>query len=342
MTTNVPKGAGRAAHKARTERHAQRTPLPPRRTSSPGTESITSLLGGLAAPARKGAAKKAQPAKAKATSKAATPTEKPAKAARGATAKPVKATKTTKKVPSKPVAAAEASPQAKTQAKAARPRATTRGTSSAPSPVETLALQREEDADESRPGPTKAAMLAAWAREHGWEVEMIPLPDQNGGCVSCTRGGELIDVHFLDNKLDVLQMPTYTVGSRTVKLRNVSAARKQMLVPADEALAAIPSARRERKPREKHDDDRGAVVLRRRIPWAEDASDEEIILAVIGRKLIWRNTIAGTYDEGHVLPIKEQKQLKVVVAPNGKRTLNWASSDGGFRSVYIENIVQVR
>jgi hypothetical protein len=37
MTTNVPRGAGRGAHSARTARAAQRTPLPPRT----GTRSLT-------------------------------------------------------------------------------------------------------------------------------------------------------------------------------------------------------------------------------------------------------------------------------------------------------------
>lgn len=49
MTTNVPKGANRASAAAKTRKHAQRTPLPPK-AGSPGAEAIAEAAAGKPKP----------------------------------------------------------------------------------------------------------------------------------------------------------------------------------------------------------------------------------------------------------------------------------------------------
>lgn len=372
MTSNVPKGAGRAAHAAKTAKHAQRTPLPPRgatsgmtkkvsakviadeveakpgpaarkrtaRRSDPGTESLTSLLGPVAAKPRKAASKTATATPKPAAKPVATDAPKRGKQAATPSVATPRASKPAKKAAEEPRKAPTATPKPQKPIPGTRTPAAAKNT---PTPKGGTAVA---------PSGSKSDALAAFAEASGWETKIVPMPD-NCVTVSSERGSELIEVHFSDDKLDLLQMPTYTINGRTVKLRNVSAAKKQMVVSPEDALKAVPATgpKRERKPREKHDDDRGAVVLRRITPWEDESAegweDDDIVEAVRGKKLVWRNTIAGTYEDAHVLPMAKQKQLKIVVAPNGKRVLNWASCDDhgklcGFRSVYIENIVQVK
>lgn len=320
-TNNVPKGAGRAAHAAKTAKHAQRTPLPPKgatsgvskkvsadpiaeeskmlkarsrgrkvRTSDAGTEALTSLFGAVAAPPKKAA-----------SPKKATPVASKAPAAKSASRGPEKAKST---------------PTAKVEPKKAA----------------------------SEPSGSKSDALVSFALSAGWKAAA---EDGVAGSivVIATRDPETVRVTFRDNKLDLAEMPTHEYSGRVVKLRNVSAAKKVMEASAEAAAASQPVSgpRRERKERERHEDDRGAVVITRRLPWPsdEEPTDEELIAYIVGKKLVWRNTVGGTYEEAHAVP--SDKSTQVVSSPrNGKRVLNFLSAEGAFRSLYVENLVQIR
>lgn len=308
MTTNVPKGAGRASHKARTEKAAQRTPLPPKKAPGKAPRSTPT------------AAKKSEPSRAARKSTApATPSEepRPKKAARVAP-KPAKGAPSTP-VPEKAGKSRRSQPSHATDAPSAP---------SLPSGLH-----------------PKIVSLVEYAIGAGWKAEVTePIPGKSA-IVTATREDEAIDVMFINGVLDTDQMPTYTIGQRTVKLRNVSAAKKQMEVPPQEALkvAASVSVRRERKVRDK-DEEGQPRELSIIVPWDNESTDEEILEFVKGRRIIWRNSVSGTYDEASVFPhgMKKHKHLQIVESRDGRKVLNWASVEGGFRSVFIDAIVQVR
>lgn len=365
MTTNVPKGAGRAAHAARTAKHAQRTPLPEKGAKSGVSKKVSadpireevgkSKMLAAKSRGRKVASKAAPSTRTAAPEPKGTGSRTPAKrtatpsplagkgtaAERGAVSAALKKAGKPKKAAPVASPVSEPTPAPRTPARPRKaPTATVGPKKGASKPVAE---------PESAPEPTgsKAEALAAWAETVGWTATLEVHGTEE--MVMCEREPERVIVNFSDNKLNLGLMPTHEYGSRVVKLRNVSAAKKVMETSPEDAAAAVPAAgpRRERTARgrlETAEGDEGAAVLRRRVPWAEgeEPDDETLIKAVIGKRIVWMNRVAGTYEEATVMPKEKQKQLKVIVAPNGKRVLQWASVEGGFRSVYIEMIWQVK
>lgn len=359
MTTNIPKGAGRAAHNAKVKKHAQRTPLPPKGATSGVTKKVTAdkIAEAVAEKPGPSARKRAGTAALSTSPDAAHDAlrEAPGGGSKlvGAKSRGRKATVRTRSDAElaeihtlhQPVGAVykkarKAAPVASKPTKAAPAPRTPRVAKAAA----TAKGGHEKAAPEAN--GSKAAALVQFALGVGWKSILEDGP-MGGERVICEREPERVIVSFVDNKLDLAEMPVHEYGPRAVKLRNVSAAKKVMELPPEVAAKSQPSTtRRERKERERHDDDRGAVVVTRRLPWEadEEPTNAELLAYVVGRKLVWHNKVAGSYDEAHVLPIpaEQQRQLRVDVAPNGKRVLNWCSVEGAYRSVYIENLVQIR
>jgi len=71
------------------------------------------------------------------------------------------------------------------------------------------------------------------------------------------------------------------------------------------------------------------------------STDNEILAAVLGKKIIWRSALSGLDDEGTVS--QDKRYLRIETMPtNGKRILTFVSPLlGGFRSVDINTIRKV-
>lgn len=88
-----------------------------------------------------------------------------------------------------------------------------------------------------------------------------------------------------------------------------------------------------------------------RLPKGWDlAADEDTLLDLVyGRKILWKNDLAGTYEEARVLPKewfdkgveKAQNHIRIDENYLGRRILHFASADSGFRAVGLDQIVQV-
>lgn len=344
MTTNVPKGAGRAAHTAKTNKHAQRTPLPPKGATR-GVSKKESAEA-IAEVVEESKMLKARSRGRKVASKAPTST---APAAEPVPASPAPRKRKAAATHSEGVSSLQSLlPSVGGKAKKA-PRATSKPTKASPDPVTPESREKPGAAKEGAflvPSGSKAQQLLGFALGVGWECELEP-GVMGSEIVVAVRDPETVRVTFRDNKLDLAEMPTHEYAGRMVKLRNVSAAKKVMETSPEDASKAQPlsSPRRERKERDR-DEDTGRVVVSRRLPWEsdEEPTNEQVLEFVRGRKLVWRNGLTGTYDEAHVKPspVGEQRFLTIVIAPNGKRVLNFTSVEGGFRSVYVENLVQIR
>lgn len=79
----------------------------------------------------------------------------------------------------------------------------------------------------------------------------------------------------------------------------------------------------------------------KRLPFKISQPDRDILEAVLGKNITWWNAKARRVESASVMPNEDQKHLAIVNA-KGKRILNWAANGGGFRSVYIENILEIR
>lgn len=188
-------------------------------------------------------------------------------------------------------------------------------------------------------GGAKALELAETARSLGWEPEVTGL-DANTVQFRATRGIEAVEVRWLNGRCMVGS--TYQCGSRTVKIKNASAAKTQMSVPEDEAVKHSNAVVTRSAIRSRHSDDDDGTPKRIPLPFnAETSTDEEVIAAVIGKTITWRNNVTKELDSAQVMDRVPQKQLRIDIKHN-RRILTFCAERGPFRSVYLDKILSVR
>lgn len=76
------------------------------------------------------------------------------------------------------------------------------------------------------------------------------------------------------------------------------------------------------------------------LPFTLSAPDRAIIQAVIGKRISWWSESKRVVECSSVMPNPKQNHLKIV-RKGSRRILNWAAAGEGFRSVYIDLIVEV-
>lgn len=198
----------------------------------------------------------------------------------------------------------------------------------------------------------KAEEFVADAKKWGWEPDGIEAVATLAS-VTVRRGDETIFIQWKDGRFQ--ENCTHGIGGRSVKLRNASAARGAMTTPAEKVRRDV----RRRVPGQKVADSMPKAAL----PFDLDkATDEEVLKAVEGRQLTWRNSMSGDlervrvprteYDtvsitkEGKVVGTKQVKannlQTKLSTTKAGRRVLTWAAPGEGFRSVALDSLLQIR
>jgi hypothetical protein len=329
MTTTV-KGAGRARHESN-RRHQQRTPLPPKDGSQNATPAEVETADKLRAAAvklpRKSAAK-VDPEELRTATRAAREAQRKAPAAKATAAKPSVAEKS---ADAKPAATRRPAKKASASSTSVPPDA---------------------------PGAVKAQRLVDAAREAGWTPKFVI----KGTTITVfsEREGESIETTLTDGKLDLSAMPVWTDGSRTVKLKNVSAVIAQMsgTKPTAKAISATPRAPRRTKAQR-------AEESPRPLPFdPEGASDEEVLDAIRGRAIEWMNGISRKVEASVVaatIQVKNPKYkkgqstgepeyidrpapVKIEEHPNrSTRVVTFTDHGGtGFRSVALDRLTSVR
>lgn len=185
-----------------------------------------------------------------------------------------------------------------------------------------------------------------------WKHEVVV--DGDVMTATATRGPERIVIRWTAKAFtDAL----YSCENRTVTVRNVSAARKQMAIPAAEAVETsrktITHTVKARKAAPVEDDDDDDV--KPRLPFDPEMSPSaEILAALVGKEIIWRNGITGMDESARVLkvPVDKQNHLKIDTK-RGRRILTFCSDtdesekmqgirSGAFHSVYLDRIKAVR
>lgn len=170
--------------------------------------------------------------------------------------------------------------------------------------------------------PTKAARFADDAEALGWDVEREKLPE-GGRLVRAWRGDEGYELawHRNSNGTLVFAYGTYSAPSTpNVEVANV----KQVLRDMAKVRAA-----------------NGALL-----PFdIENDDDVTVLSALAGRTIQWRNSLSGMIEEG-VLP-RGGLHFKLTQGSRGDnggaRVVNFADQiHTGFRSVYLDSIVEVR
>lgn len=149
----------------------------------------------------------------------------------------------------------------------------------------------------------KAEALAAFAKEHGWETTVDPADP--GLVVVAVRGAETIQCWFVDGKYDTARHAKLIVGNWTGKLRGVHGCRKQMANEGRDRPHPKPgvgrSAPRKGKGNKADDEvipeDESPEDAKRRVPFSIDDPDIDIIDAIKGKTIRWRNGVSNSIEE---------------------------------------------
>ncbi len=205
----------------------------------------------------------------------------------------------------------------------------------------------------------KAKALAAFGKEHGWNVEIND--GDPGLLVTAVRGAETIRCYFVDGKYDTVRHATLSSGNWTGKLRGVHGCRKQMAGEGRDRPHPEPGKGRS-GPRRKHEDepepdaDESPEDALRRVPFHLDDPDIEIIDAIKGKVIRWRNGQTNSIEEawlpGQVRPKRAKRDLITITThPKTERRMvtflvvasitEDGEQYGPERTVYLDKIVRV-
>lgn len=187
-----------------------------------------------------------------------------------------------------------------------------------------------EEEDEDLSGNERADTFMDDATEAGWDVEFAE--EEGAVLVTARRGTEVIEIAWEDKK--ILHVPQYGIDGGTFKnLRNESDARKTLEQPPPQPASKQASTRQVKRAEPVKRE------LKVKLPFdIEDAYDDEILKAVQGRRLIWWNTISESYEDTRVTGVRHNK---IETGTGGRAILTFISPEG-FRSVALEELVQVR
>jgi hypothetical protein len=187
-----------------------------------------------------------------------------------------------------------------------------------------------------------------------------------GWTTSLTRNGDRVTVVVKRNNEEIsitwkgnacLNEVYYTLNGHQRKLRNAAAARRHISTGSNEATVRKPvktngsSPKKIKKakpsPEPAPEPFKSTPKPPKLIPFDFDtATDEEILKAVIGKRIVWRNSLSGNYEEARVLNRPNQRQLRIERNGRNERCITFASADlqdprsagGGFRSIKLSAI----
>lgn len=210
----------------------------------------------------------------------------------------------------------------------------------------------------------KAEALAAFAKEHKWDVT---IEDAKPGLVlEAVRGAETIRCWFVDGKYDTARHAKLIVGEWTGKLRGVHGCRKQMAGEGRDRPHPQPGKGRSAPRKRKAEDevipeDESPEDAKRRVPFSIDDPDIEVIDAIKGKTIKWRNGVSGAIEEAwlpaEVRPKRGSREAKrdvITITEHPKKktrmvtfltVLSVSSEDGEQygpeRTVALDKIVRV-
>lgn len=189
------------------------------------------------------------------------------------------------------------------------------------------------------PEKRKAVAFHNFATEQGWATT-VEQTSKNAEMVVAEKDGEAITIWFVDNKLDGANMPVYASGDRRIQIKNVSAAKKQILGTPDRPVQELKRTAR----RSTRSVKAGASVAKLFDP--ATSSDKEILDALRGRSITWHSKLSGGAESARVPRDGNPKFYRLDRHPARpaleERVLHFVSPDGGFRSVSLARIVRVR
>lgn len=209
----------------------------------------------------------------------------------------------------------------------------------------------------------KAEAFAEEASALGWETEIAR--DGNKATVTASIDDKVISISWRGGAC--LNEVFLEIDGHQKKLRNAAAARRKLAEEAgeDEGHEGYDRPVKEKSKQSVQKKSKAANGVETKVKLApfkstpkpktilpfdpDTASDTEILQAVVGKRITWRNSISGAYDDARVMARPNQKHLRIDFNRKQERCITFAEADadrhheagGGFRSVRVKSIVSV-
>jgi hypothetical protein len=328
MTTTVKRGAGRPAATEKSNRHAQRTPLPPKPGTVQGAKDAIAEATGprygemTVAELRKVASgllvKGARSMNKGALLNAILEGEAAeAKLRTQASSKRAEAKVDAALRPTKTEAAIDAAfPLADEEPEAVA--------------TQTLGSKSER----------KAEAYVQAARKLGW-AETIAYADGDRITVTTKRGQESIDIEWVAGVFQGDTCFYHHNGRTAIKLRNASAAKHRMAIPPAQADQEAQKVTAHKSVRPKAGK---APSATRSLPFTGASLDQDVLDAICGKEITWTNRISGEPETERVPQAHAGSNLKrqprITEGPDG-RVIHFVGA-AGFKSVLLSQITRVR
>ncbi len=219
-------------------------------------------------------------------------------------------------------------------------------------------LKKEREARASAPAPeprpskkasapvesrsaAKAAPIQAIMEANGWESSLLRAEGTEEADdemeLEARRGDETLWISWTKGVLTTEPMPSYTIGDRTIKLRNASAV-KQYAVRAPDAGAKELQKVVENKFFKKRAPE-PSTIKRSKLPFdPESASESEIIDALMGKAVAWHNRLRETPETAIVG--KNVRRIHFTEF-GGERIFNFLCPQGGFKAFRLVALLKV-
>lgn len=205
---------------------------------------------------------------------------------------------------------------------------------------------------------SKANQLKAFAEQYGWTVEFAD--GDPGLLLVAKKGDQTIYCWYIDGKYDIARHAYIEVGEWRGTLRGAHACRRQM--EGENAVHPNPGKGRS-GPRKRVDvgedevpEDESPEDARRRVPFLLEDLDIEVIDAIKGKVIKWRNGVSGVLEEAWLpaSPTTKKGKREIISVKEhpktGRRMVTFLVVDsvnehgeqyGPERTVYLDKIVRV-
>lgn len=187
----------------------------------------------------------------------------------------------------------------------------------------------------------KATAVRDVMRQNGWETSLTlaegTTEDEDIWELTGRRGDEVLWISWTQGTLTTEPMPTYTIADRTIKLRNASAV-KQYAARAPEVgpkeLQRVASNRFfRRKPTE---------PKRAPLPFDPNlATDEEVLSILLGQTVTWHNQYREMEETAQVGIPGGRQPVEIREREGGDRIVSFCCPQYGFRAFALSQLTRV-
>jgi hypothetical protein len=205
---------------------------------------------------------------------------------------------------------------------------------------------------------SKAAAFVEDAKKAGWELADQQVADSTEIVTIENSAYGAVMVLVWENGRYIYAKSALQIGGHHRTIRNASEGRRFLAgVEAPKDTPRRPAKRRPIAPPAKPIRDESADAdedepddydpyappeYARNLPFQVSSPSAEILAAVVGKEIVWVSSQTKNICSASTLPNPDQRQLRIEYNPAHKRILTFAARGEGFRSVYIESIIDVR